>query len=64
MNIYQTLDRASSLRKEADDLRREADDLQHRAEELEREAVGVAADDIITIETLVNVIRKVGSAKR
>lgn len=52
MNIYEALTRAADLRKQADELRREAD-------ELEYEWIGVAEGDILTVRTLVDVIRKI-----
>jgi hypothetical protein len=56
MNIYEALERAADLRIQADVLRREAD-------KLEREWVGVTSDGVITIKTLVDVIRKIGQSE-
>jgi hypothetical protein len=56
MDIYEALERAAELRHEADILRRDAD-------ELEYEWVGIASEEVLTLKTLVEIIRKVGQAR-
>jgi sugar-specific transcriptional regulator TrmB len=55
VNIYEALERAAELRTQADELRRQADELEH-------EWIGVAAGETLTVEKLVDVIRKIGGA--
>ena len=55
MNIYEALARAADLRAQADALRAEADELQ-------REWVGASDGDVLTVERLVDVVRKIGEA--
>lgn len=55
MNIYEALRRAAELREQADALRAEAD-------ELEREWVGGVTGEAVTLERLVDVVRKIGEA--
>ena len=56
MDIYEALDKAAKLRKQADELRQEAIDL-------ENEWVGVETGEVLTVKKLVEVIRKVGQAR-
>ena len=51
MNIYEALEQAAALREQADELRRQAD-------ELEVEWVGAASGDVLTVQRLVDVVRK------
>lgn len=55
MNIYEALEQAAALREQADELRRQADDL-------EIEWVGAASGDVLTVQRLVDVVRKIGEA--
>ena len=57
MNIYSALARAAALREQADALRAEAD-------ELEREWVGASSGDVLTVQRLVDVVRKIGEATK
>jgi hypothetical protein len=56
MNIYEALEQAAALRKQADELRQKAD-------ELEYEWVGIASDDVVTLRRLVDVVRKIGESR-
>jgi DNA-binding protein H-NS len=55
VNIYEALEQAAALREQADELRRQAD-------ELEIEWVGAASGDVLTVQRLVDVVRKIGEA--
>ena len=57
MDIYEALEHAAELREQADKLRQEADDLEY-------EWVGASSGDVLTVERLVHVIRKVGQGSR
>ena len=56
MNIYEALEQAAALREQADELHRQADDL-------EIEWVGAASGDVLTVQRLVDVVRKIGQAE-
>jgi len=55
VNIYEALEQAAALRTVADELRRQAD-------ELEIEWVGATSGDVMTVQKLVDVVRKIGEA--
>jgi len=56
VNIYEALEQAAALREQAVELMAQAD-------ELEIEWVGAASGDVLTVQRLVDVVRKIGQAE-